>query len=225
MKEKTKGFIAGALSASVVLGATICVSADNIQKAATLIFKDIKISIDGNYIEPKDANGNKVEPFIIDGTTYLPVRAVGEAFNKDVSWDGKTNTVSLTTKQEQIEKTNPGVIYEDDNVIVSYKYLTDLKAGITVYHLYMEVENKSDKNIMVSLNDAYVNDISVMFLSGMPAPQIEPGKKAIGPFFFGYNNLGIDSIDDVKKIEFDFCVRDNDTLDIMSESPKLTLNF
>lgn len=49
--------------------------------------------VDGVSITPKDANGTVVEPFIVDGTTYLPVRAVGEAMGKTVDWDGRTHTV------------------------------------------------------------------------------------------------------------------------------------
>ena len=58
-------------------------------------FSDIKIVINGEEIHPKDANGNTVEPFIVNGTTYLPVRAIGEALQKEVKWDSTTNTVSL----------------------------------------------------------------------------------------------------------------------------------
>ena len=56
-------------------------------------YKDIKLVIDGQEIVPKDAAGNVVEPFQANGTTYLPVRAIGEALGKEVSWDGSTNTV------------------------------------------------------------------------------------------------------------------------------------
>lgn len=64
---------------------------------AQLYTEKVKIVLDGVVLEPKDANGNAVYPFIENGTTYLPVRAVGEAFGKNVSWDGETRTVSLTT--------------------------------------------------------------------------------------------------------------------------------
>ena len=58
-------------------------------------YDNIKLVIDGATITPKDANGSTVEPFIYNGTTYLPVRAVGNALGKQVSWDGKTKTVYL----------------------------------------------------------------------------------------------------------------------------------
>ena len=66
-------------------------------KEATLNYRDIKITLDGNAVVPKDANGNTVEPFIIDGTTYLPVRGVASALGLGVEWDAATSTVKLST--------------------------------------------------------------------------------------------------------------------------------
>ncbi len=56
----------------------------------------VKISIDGRILDPRDANGNPAPPFIESGTTYLPVRAVGEAFGRTVQWDAEANAVLLT---------------------------------------------------------------------------------------------------------------------------------
>ena len=36
----------------------------------------------------------------IDGRTLVPVRAISEALDADVEWDGDTNTVKITTKEE-----------------------------------------------------------------------------------------------------------------------------
>jgi hypothetical protein len=58
-------------------------------------FDDIKININDNEISAKDAAGNAVEPFIVAGTTYLPVRAVAEAFGLSVSWDASTKSVYI----------------------------------------------------------------------------------------------------------------------------------
>lgn len=62
-------------------------------KQLNATYNDIKIVIEGDMISPKDANGKSVEPFIVDGTTYLPVRAMCEAIGYNVEWDGVTNTV------------------------------------------------------------------------------------------------------------------------------------
>ena len=58
-------------------------------------YLDIKLVVDGKEVTPKDVNGKVVEPFAYNGTTYLPVRAVGEALGKTVRWDGETKTVHL----------------------------------------------------------------------------------------------------------------------------------
>lgn len=56
----------------------------------------IKIVINGTLIEPKDVNGKVVNPFLIDGTTYVPVRAITEALGKEIAWDGETRTIFIT---------------------------------------------------------------------------------------------------------------------------------
>lgn len=55
----------------------------------------VKLMINGVEVNPTDAAGNPVEPFISEGTTYLPVRAVAEALGEEVTWDGETKTVNI----------------------------------------------------------------------------------------------------------------------------------
>lgn len=47
-------------------------------------------------------NGEKVDKEIvmIDGSSYLPVRAISEALNLNVEWEGSTNTIKLDKKKE-----------------------------------------------------------------------------------------------------------------------------
>ncbi len=59
---------------------------------------EVKVTLDGKALELKDANGNTVTPIIVNGVTYLPVRAVADALNVKVEWDGSTNTVYLGKK-------------------------------------------------------------------------------------------------------------------------------
>lgn len=86
-----------------ILVAVLCCSlalvtvayATNATKTIQAAYMNIKLVIDGVPVTPKDSNGTTVEPFIYNGTTYLPVRAVGEALGKQVGWDGKTKTVYI----------------------------------------------------------------------------------------------------------------------------------
>lgn len=53
----------------------------------------VSVYVDDVKLDPRDANGNPVEVFIYNGTTYLPVRAVSEALEVPVQWDGSTRSV------------------------------------------------------------------------------------------------------------------------------------
>lgn len=57
------------------------------------VYSGVNIYIDDVKLTPTDANGDPVDVFIYNGTTYLPVRAVSEALNQNVEWDGSTQSV------------------------------------------------------------------------------------------------------------------------------------
>lgn len=56
---------------------------------------EVKLYVDNELTELKDANGTVVKPFIKDGTTYVPLRGVAQALGCWVRWDGQTKTVSV----------------------------------------------------------------------------------------------------------------------------------
>lgn len=95
MLKNLKGFVAG-LTVASLLWATVF--AAPIQKQITAVYNDIKVYVDGEQLQPMDGNGNKIEPFLANGTVYLPARAIGQAMQKDVSWDGKTKSVYIGKK-------------------------------------------------------------------------------------------------------------------------------
>ncbi len=97
MKKRAQGLVAGILIGAI--GASgIATVAKNVMETIEVSYSDIQIFVDGEKIEPKDAAGQAVEPFIYNGTTYLPVRAVGNAIGKEVSWDGVEKVVYLGAK-------------------------------------------------------------------------------------------------------------------------------
>lgn len=101
MKNKFLGLFAGML-AGFMLFCGIGVLAAQGGKSIEAFYRDIRVFVDGGEIVPKDANGKVVEPFIYNGTTYLPIRAVAEALGKDVAWDGE-NAIAYLGKKEQNE--------------------------------------------------------------------------------------------------------------------------
>lgn len=94
-KERVKGLVTGALIGAIAAGTVGAFAYTDYIEA---VYNDIKIVVDGQQITPTDGNGKVIEPFISYGTTYLPVRAVANAFGKEVDWDGETNTVTIGAK-------------------------------------------------------------------------------------------------------------------------------
>ena len=93
-RERAKGFVVGVLVATILLSAGSALAA-SVARNISVTYRNIKIVVNGQQFTPRDSQGNIVEPFIYGGTTFLPLRAVGEAFGLDVEWDGNTSTVSI----------------------------------------------------------------------------------------------------------------------------------
>ena len=96
MNSKTKRiFTVFTLILIVLMLLTMPVLAKNLRKTIDITYRDIKIFVDGEIVIPKDAAGKVVEPFIHEGTTYLPVRAISEALGKPVEWDGVSSSIYI----------------------------------------------------------------------------------------------------------------------------------
>lgn len=112
MRKQWKGFVSGVLATILILGLGVPAMAATVRQLSAT-YSGIKITLDGKTIIPKDANGTVVEPFAVDGTTYLPVRAVADALGLGVEWDGANNTVVL---RSQTSEGNVGSNVDVDNV-------------------------------------------------------------------------------------------------------------
>ena len=96
MKQWNKNFRRVLTMAAVAaMLVTTAAASSSSKKMIEANYMGIKLVVDGVEVTPKDPDGNAVDPFISDGTTYLPVRAVGEALGKEVTWDGDTKTVYI----------------------------------------------------------------------------------------------------------------------------------
>ena len=85
-------------SVAVIIALSVTVLAKQATETISVMYDNIKILIDGVEYTAKDVNGNVIEPFIYNGTTYLPVRGIANAFDKDVDWEPQTSTVILGSK-------------------------------------------------------------------------------------------------------------------------------
>jgi len=95
-KGNIKWFLAGVLAA-IMLTMSIPALASTGTRTIEVVYNNIKITLDGKQVTPRDGQGNVIEPFIYNGTTYLPLRAVASALGLAVEWDSGTQTVLLGT--------------------------------------------------------------------------------------------------------------------------------
>lgn len=80
------------------------------QETEITVATGLNIYVDGQLFIPTDASGKKVDSFVYNGVSYVPLRAISSLYNIDVNWDSKTNSVYLTVKE--VDK---GLYYFDEN--------------------------------------------------------------------------------------------------------------
>jgi len=93
MRKRIQGFIAGVLVGTLCAGGVAFAKTG--REYIEVLYDNVKIYKDNVLCELKDANGTVVEPFIYNGTTYMPVRGTANLADMEVTWDGKTKSVYL----------------------------------------------------------------------------------------------------------------------------------
>ena len=133
--------LAAALFVAAAVPAYAAMAAKNID-----VFTGVSIFVDGRELHPADVKGNEVEAFIYEGTTYVPLRAVGEALGAEVSWNKETKTVYLNSEktgaepEDRIARFDAGsgpFTYNCGPMNLSSKYCTAELDGFTI--VYSEV--------------------------------------------------------------------------------------
>lgn len=173
MKGKIK--VIGLVVILVVTISTITAFATVGSRTAELWYNNIKIMLNGKAVTPTDANGNAVEPFTIDGTTYLPVRGIASALGLNVGWDDATSTVTLD---------NPGVfpgavqVYDDEFVTIEFAGCrAPLESDwIKYYYADFNIKNKTDATLTFQPKAISFDGISYQFLGSEEVAPNSTGK-------------------------------------------------
>ena len=93
------------MSAALIGGVMLCRSfaslagAQEVYQVSAKITPQFTIEVDGEEIIFFDASGSEAQPIVYNGTTYLPVRAIGELMGKNVNWDQSALTVTIAGKR------------------------------------------------------------------------------------------------------------------------------
>jgi hypothetical protein len=112
--DKMKGFAMGELTVTLFGSLVGTAFASGKLTSINVVQGGIKLFVDGKFVIPTDDSGKVVEPFIYDGTTYLPLRALSNALTnnqKPVKWDGASSSVYIgqapTASQTEISDVEP----------------------------------------------------------------------------------------------------------------------
>ena len=150
--RRWKDILLGAVLTAVLSCLVIPALAYSGNRSASLYYDDIQVVLDGTSLTLRDSDGDVVEPFIINGTTYLPLRAIAEALGLDVAWNGSTSTVTLTTAGS--ESTSPS------------NYIGEAKAKeIALDHAGVKESNATFLQVRLSRDDGRM-EYEVEFWSG-----------------------------------------------------------
>ncbi len=126
MKKMIKSFTAITLSTTLVLSSTIYIEAESKKDNITL------------YVNGTDVKGTE-QPIIIDGVTYLPIRAMGEALGVDVAYDSKTQKVTLKG-----EETVVFTVGENTYTVDGEGFTTNAKPFVKLGRTYVPVKAVSE---------------------------------------------------------------------------------
>jgi len=148
------GFIV-ALIVALALGMPLF--AQNLSKKIEVFYRDIKIYVDGKLMVSQDASGRVIEPFIYEGATYLPLRAVSEALGKKVDWNGVTNSVYIGEK--------PALEISEVTVSTAEEFIAALGSNKRIL-LEEGVYN------LTKVKPSVVNDPSVSFKEAYDGPEL-----------------------------------------------------
>lgn len=100
MKKKTFAVVISAtILASMGTGAF---AATKLQEIKAYLNPEIKVQVDGTYVDLRDSKGNAMAPIMYQGTNYYPIRAISDALHVAVDYDESTKTIKLGEKVDGV---------------------------------------------------------------------------------------------------------------------------
>ena len=90
--------------------------AANTYRKTITVTSGVNVEFNNEAIDMTDANGKAVEAFIYNGTTYVPIRAVSNAFGADIGYDRNTQTISIYDDFSEVAAVAHGM----SNILTGY---------------------------------------------------------------------------------------------------------
>ena len=89
LKERAKGFVMGALTMALLSSTIVFASG---------VMREVHYGVNVTVNGVRQNFATEDRPFIADGRTFLPVRAISEALGQPVTWDAATSTVYIGSR-------------------------------------------------------------------------------------------------------------------------------
>ncbi|MEC0245278.1 stalk domain-containing protein [Paenibacillus chitinolyticus] len=203
MKKKYMTLL-GACGLAAVLGAT-SYAAGGIEKIEAYLNPDIKITLDNEAWTAKDGEGKALAPVIIDGTSYVPAKAVVEAMGGQVQWNNDTKTIVITSvpaKETPVTPPQSGQTDRDKQIAQKIAEIKEkLKPGLTreevAAKLQVKLEDADDYGDSENGSDSF-SKVAYFKEAGYERPEGTPdhvidyeglnNKKVGANLFIGWKN-------------------------------------
>ena len=98
LKRRAAALLLCAVTALGLCGAAA--GAADVIDVTAKICPDYNIVVNGKTQTFYNVQGEEVHPVLYNGTTYLPVRAIGELMDKIVNWDQSSLTITLSGSRD-----------------------------------------------------------------------------------------------------------------------------
>lgn len=189
MKSKMLSFLSGMVVMLMLVGLPVTALAAS--GALTIEVSPIKVMVNGEVFQPKDANGNDVMVFTYQGTTYAPLRALAEAYDLEVGYDAKNHIATVDKPTTPIPSFPTSGSYADfervwtveEKPVTNYgneKIFTMKYSGSLGMSEFKEWWKSFDKDTIKEYAERMTAE----------AQSLVPGYTVTGYFTYGQYNLG-----------------------------------
>ncbi|MDQ0885407.1 hypothetical protein QFZ81_000495 [Paenibacillus sp. V4I9] len=155
------------ISACIMAFGITSYASGGVESIQAYLNHDFKFTLNNNAWVPKDSDGVVLTPVILNGTSYLPVKAVVEATGGEVQWNEATKTIaitsangeSVTAKQKEFTSEELRIIQEKlrnywDELGRTYS-IRLMSVGSTQEHLEVEIRKFGEFEKNLSSEEIY----------------------------------------------------------------------
>ncbi|USG65003.1 stalk domain-containing protein [Brevibacillus ruminantium] len=122
------------------------------KKTVQASYNNIKVMYNGAVVT------TDLEPFIINGSTFIPLRMMANVFNKDVVWDGTNYTINVKDKPDTRVASLEAQLAERDSKIKSLESkISDLKDEVDKLERKKGSSSKDDFDDQLADLEKYLN--------------------------------------------------------------------